>query len=179
MTRLPSMSTRDVIRALQRGGFVVRRNSDHVVLKRDHCTVSVPQYQHEMKLSTLRRILRYAGVSVDEFQQWHRCKPREGGQMNEKGGKHRAAWTEDDDAFIHSHVHLSAAELAVTLQRTVDAVRQRCRRIGRQREWGTQCKVCGAERYYGVSSLLCKEHYLEYMRGIMQQRRQRKGDGHG
>lgn len=70
MTRLPTLSTRDALTALQRGGFTVCRYSKHIVLKRGNCTVSVPQYRHEMKLSTLKRLLRYAGVSMAEFSAW-------------------------------------------------------------------------------------------------------------
>lgn len=67
MNKLPSVSTREVTSALQRAGFVVVRQRDHVRLRRGDCLVSVPHYCHQMRYRTLRILLRQAGLSEGEF----------------------------------------------------------------------------------------------------------------
>lgn len=70
--RLPSLKSREVIRALERAGFVVSRISG------SHCRlihrteparkVTVPVHAGmDMKRGTLHAILAQAGISVDEF----------------------------------------------------------------------------------------------------------------
>ena len=71
MTRLPRVSGRDVIRALERAGFVVDRSSgSHYVLVHSNDPerrAIVPYGRKTMKLGTLRSILRQADLSVDNF----------------------------------------------------------------------------------------------------------------
>jgi predicted RNA binding protein YcfA (HicA-like mRNA interferase family) len=69
--RLPSLRPRDVIRALQRAGFVVARTSG------SHCRlihqsdasrkVTVPIHNEDLKRGTLRGIIAQAGFTVAEF----------------------------------------------------------------------------------------------------------------
>jgi predicted RNA binding protein YcfA (HicA-like mRNA interferase family) len=69
--RLPSLRSRDVIRALQRAGFVVARTSG------SHCRlihqgdpsrkVTVPIHNEDLKRGTLRGIIAQAGFTVAEF----------------------------------------------------------------------------------------------------------------
>lgn len=69
MTRLPVVSGKQCVRALEKIGFVVRRQSgSHVIMKRVQppATVSVPLHR-ELRPGTLRSIIDEAGVSVDEF----------------------------------------------------------------------------------------------------------------
>jgi predicted RNA binding protein YcfA (HicA-like mRNA interferase family) len=69
--RLPSLTARDVIRALGRAGFAVSRQSG------SHCRlihstdparkVTVPVHSGDLKRGTLRAILAQAGLTVAEF----------------------------------------------------------------------------------------------------------------
>ncbi|MEK7710549.1 MAG: type II toxin-antitoxin system HicA family toxin [Planctomycetota bacterium] len=71
MSKLPAASGRDVIRALQLVGFEVARTvgSHHVLKKSGHAyVVTVPVHGNKsLKPGTLRRLIRDAGLSVDEF----------------------------------------------------------------------------------------------------------------
>ena len=71
MPRLPRVSGRQAIRALERLGFEqVRQRGSHVVLRRkstdgdDGCVIPL---HDELAVGTLRAILRHAGVTPDEF----------------------------------------------------------------------------------------------------------------
>ncbi|WP_395708494.1 type II toxin-antitoxin system HicA family toxin [Reyranella sp.] len=71
--RLPIASGRDIVRALERAGFLVDRvvGSHHVMVhpKDSRRTVSVPVHgNRELKRGTLRSIIRQAGFSVEEFR---------------------------------------------------------------------------------------------------------------
>jgi predicted RNA binding protein YcfA (HicA-like mRNA interferase family) len=69
--RLPALKAKDVIRALERGGFVVSRTSG------SHCrmihsndpgrNVTVPVHNSDLKRGTLRSIIAQAGLTVSEF----------------------------------------------------------------------------------------------------------------
>jgi predicted RNA binding protein YcfA (HicA-like mRNA interferase family) len=69
--RLPSVKSKDVVRALERAGFVVSRTSgSHCRLI--HATeparkVTVPIHGGDLKRGTLRGIIRQAGLTVSEF----------------------------------------------------------------------------------------------------------------
>jgi predicted RNA binding protein YcfA (HicA-like mRNA interferase family) len=69
--RLPSLTSRDVVRALERAGFVVSRTSgSHARLI--HSTdparkVTVPIHSGDLKRGTLRGIIAQAGMTVSEF----------------------------------------------------------------------------------------------------------------
>jgi predicted RNA binding protein YcfA (HicA-like mRNA interferase family) len=59
----------DVAKALQRLGFVVRRQTgSHLILRREHRTVVVPQHR-PVKPGTLRGILEQAGLTTEDLQQ--------------------------------------------------------------------------------------------------------------
>ena len=67
MPRLPRLSSREAIRALERLGFVrVRQRGSHIVLKRGLLTCIVPE-RRELKLGTLSGILAQADLTVDEL----------------------------------------------------------------------------------------------------------------
>ena len=69
MPKLPVVSAQDCIKALQRIGFVIdRQRGSHVTLKRDEPPgrVTVPSHK-ELKPGMLRRIIRDAGLTVEEF----------------------------------------------------------------------------------------------------------------
>jgi len=67
MPKLPVVSGADVVRALERLGFVVaRQRGSHIVLRRGSIGCVVPNHR-ELKVGTLSGVLKQAGVSVDEF----------------------------------------------------------------------------------------------------------------
>lgn len=69
MSRLPVISGRECIKALEKAGFYSkRRESSHVVIRRDDpfAQIVVPDHK-ELDRGTLRAIIRQAGLSVDDF----------------------------------------------------------------------------------------------------------------
>jgi len=69
VSKLPSVSGRDCLKALEKAGFRLRRQEgSHIILRRDDpfAQVVVPDHR-ELDRGTLRAILRAAGISVDEF----------------------------------------------------------------------------------------------------------------
>lgn len=69
MSRLPRISGRECVKALEKVGFYfLRQKGSHISLYRDKpfAQVVVPDHQ-EIAKGTLRAIIRDAGLSVDEF----------------------------------------------------------------------------------------------------------------
>lgn len=69
--RLPSVSAKDIVRALERGGFEIRRMSG------SHCRLihvsdpsrktTVPFHTGDMPRGTLRDIIKQSGFTMEEF----------------------------------------------------------------------------------------------------------------
>lgn len=73
MSRLPAVSGRETVRALERAGFVLARvnGSHHVMEHPQHPTrtTTVPVHGAKMlKKGTLGAILKQAGLTVDQFR---------------------------------------------------------------------------------------------------------------
>ena len=70
MAKLPTdLSGREVRAALERAGFVFRRQSgSHMVLRREdpYARAVVPDHK-QIRIGTLRRIIADASLSVEEF----------------------------------------------------------------------------------------------------------------
>ncbi len=69
MSKLPRISGRQCVKALDRIGFYMkRREGSHIILRRDEpfTQVVVPDH-NELDRGTLRAIIRGAGLSVEEF----------------------------------------------------------------------------------------------------------------
>ncbi|MFB2979025.1 type II toxin-antitoxin system HicA family toxin [Microseira sp. BLCC-F43] len=69
MSKLPSISGRECIKALEKIGFYQkRRESSHIILRRDEpfAQIVVPDHQ-ELAKGTLRAIIREVELSVEEF----------------------------------------------------------------------------------------------------------------
>ena len=65
MPSLPTLSGGDVIRGLERQGFVrVSQRGSHVKLRRADTTVIVPDHR-ELRKGTLAAILRQAGIGIE------------------------------------------------------------------------------------------------------------------
>jgi len=70
MTHLPSCTATQVIRALQRAGWQLKRTvGSHQSFKHPERSglVVVPFHRDDLKRGTLREIIRQAGLSTDEF----------------------------------------------------------------------------------------------------------------
>jgi predicted RNA binding protein YcfA (HicA-like mRNA interferase family) len=69
--RLPSLRPRDVIRALERAGFVVVRTSGshcRLIHRQDAArAVTIPIHNEDLKRGTLRGIIAQAGLTVPQF----------------------------------------------------------------------------------------------------------------
>ena len=68
--RLPTVTPRQVIRALERGGFEIDHQSgSHVVLRRtsDGRRVVVPWHSRDLGRGLTLRIIKSAGLTRDEF----------------------------------------------------------------------------------------------------------------
>ena len=69
MPKLPHASGQQVLRALERLGFqMVRQSGSHVVMKRESKGCVVPMHS-DVKIGTLAGVLRQAEVSPEEFIQ--------------------------------------------------------------------------------------------------------------
>ncbi len=69
MSKLPRLSGRECIKALEKAGFYFKRQEgSHIVLRRDDpfTQVVVPDHK-ELDRGTLRAIIRQVGLGVDEF----------------------------------------------------------------------------------------------------------------
>lgn len=69
MTKLPSISGKECIKALEKIGFYQKRQEgSHIIMRRDEpfTQVVVPNHS-EIAKGTLRAMIREIGLSVDEF----------------------------------------------------------------------------------------------------------------
>ena len=69
MSKLPRISGRDCLRALEQAGFRLKRQeSSHMILRRDSpfAQLVVPDHK-ELDRGTLRAIIRSASLSVEVF----------------------------------------------------------------------------------------------------------------
>ena len=71
MAKLPRPTGKDMLRFLERQGFnVVRVRGSHHVLQRGTVETSVPVHgNRNLKIGTLRKILRDIDLAPDEFEQ--------------------------------------------------------------------------------------------------------------
>ncbi len=72
MARLQILSGKNVCGILEKHGFVkVRRRGSHIVMQRKSAegTITIPVPDHaEIRMGTLRSIIRQSGVSRSEFE---------------------------------------------------------------------------------------------------------------
>ena len=72
MTRLPTVLPKDVLAALQRAGFEVdHQTGSHVILRHPitQARTVVSIHSRDLPRGTLKKILRQAGLSEDEFRE--------------------------------------------------------------------------------------------------------------
>lgn len=69
MPKLSVLKPTEVVRALQRLGFVVvRRKGSHLQLKKGNLLVTIPIHNKDLKPETLKSILRQAKISIEELK---------------------------------------------------------------------------------------------------------------
>ncbi len=72
LARLPGARAKEVIRALQRAGFLVepQKATSHVVLRHplSKRSTSVPVHSKELPRWLLKKIIKDSGLSEDEFR---------------------------------------------------------------------------------------------------------------
>ena len=69
MKKLPTISGRECVKALERLGFYFKRQEgSHIILRKDNpfAQIVVPDHK-ELDRGTLRAIIRQAGLGVEEF----------------------------------------------------------------------------------------------------------------
>jgi len=67
MPKLPLVSGTEVVRTLERLGFIVlRQKGSHIILRRGPMGCVVPNHR-EIKMGTLSGILKQSGGSAEEF----------------------------------------------------------------------------------------------------------------
>ena len=66
MPKFPGLSGAQIVRALERLGFVVvRQSGSHIVMRRNGQGCVVPNHK-EVKVGTVNGVLRQAGVTAEE-----------------------------------------------------------------------------------------------------------------
>ena len=69
--RLPALKPKQVIRALERHGFVVHRvKGSHYILVHpddDSLLVTIAHHSKDLKRGTLQAIIQQAGLTIDDF----------------------------------------------------------------------------------------------------------------
>ena len=69
MSKLPRVSGRECVRALEKAGFFIRRQEgSHIILRRNEpfAQLVVPDHK-ELDRGTLRAIIRQSGLTVEAF----------------------------------------------------------------------------------------------------------------
>jgi predicted RNA binding protein YcfA (HicA-like mRNA interferase family) len=67
MPKLPGVSQKEAMRALQKLGFWVARESGHVVMTNGSATVTIPRHD-PINAYTMGAIVKAAGSSIEEFR---------------------------------------------------------------------------------------------------------------
>ena len=70
MSRLPPVSCDDVVKAFEQTGWIVKRRGNHVIMTKPGsiASLSIPNHR-EIAKGTLRKLIRLAGLTVEEFTQ--------------------------------------------------------------------------------------------------------------
>ena len=67
MSKLPLLSWREVVKALEKAGFqVARQKGSHLILVKGECIVPVPKHE-QIKRGLLLAIIAESGLTKEEF----------------------------------------------------------------------------------------------------------------
>lgn len=67
MPKLPGINHLSAIRALEKAGFRIARQSKHVVMTNGQCIVTIPR-ANPINAFTMGGIVKDAGLTIDEFK---------------------------------------------------------------------------------------------------------------
>lgn len=67
MTKIPGVNHRDAVRALEKAGFRIVRESKHIIMSNDLCILTIPR-SNPVNAFTLGGIVKDAGLTVEEFR---------------------------------------------------------------------------------------------------------------
>ena len=68
MPKLPALTAKEVIRALEKAGFsFVRQKGSHRIFVKDAIGITVPYHSGDLRKSTLHKIIRQAKLTPEEF----------------------------------------------------------------------------------------------------------------
>lgn len=71
MSRLPALKSSDVIKAIQKAGFIEQRQrGSHKIFKKGDLRITVPVHSRDLKRGTLHSIIEQSGLTVDEFMEF-------------------------------------------------------------------------------------------------------------
>jgi len=67
LSKLPLLSWREIVKALEKAGFqVARQKGSHMILVRKDCVLPVPKHE-EIKRGLLMAIIAESGLTKEEF----------------------------------------------------------------------------------------------------------------
>lgn len=68
MPKFPGLSGKEIVRALEKLGFrIARQSGSHILMKKGEKACVVPNHK-EVKVGTVNGVLRQAQISPEEFQ---------------------------------------------------------------------------------------------------------------
>ena len=68
MPKFPSIKPGEIVKVLKKAGFYeVRSKGSHLQLKKGNLLVTVPMHNKDLKIETLKSILRQSKMSIDEI----------------------------------------------------------------------------------------------------------------
>ena len=67
MPKIPGVNHLDVVRALQKAGFVIARQGKHIVMSNSTRILTIPRH-NPVNAFTLGGIVRDAGLTVEQFR---------------------------------------------------------------------------------------------------------------
>lgn len=67
MVKIPGVNHLDVVRALEKAGYSVLRQSKHIVMSNGHAVITIPRH-NPVNAITLGAIARSAGLTPEEFR---------------------------------------------------------------------------------------------------------------
>ena len=68
MSKLPALTAKEVIRALEKAGFsFVRQKGSHRIFVKGRVGITVPYHSGDLRKSTLHQIIQQAGFTPEKF----------------------------------------------------------------------------------------------------------------
>lgn len=68
MSKLPALTPKKVSQALERAGFIFKRQrGSHKIYAKDNLMVTVPFHNKDLKVKTLRHIIKQANLEIERF----------------------------------------------------------------------------------------------------------------